>query len=58
MKKIAFYCLALLGVLQIAQGIYFIVQGCNKTLCTMWMFMGLLFVLLCVHIANKKSEDI
>lgn len=58
MKKIAFYCLALLGVIQIAQSIYFVVQGCDKTLCTMWMFMGLLFVLLCICIANENSENI
>ena len=58
MKKIAFYCLALLGVMQIAQSIYFIMQGCDKTLCTMWMIMGLLFVLLCICIANEKSENI
>ena len=57
MKKITFYCLTLLGILQVAQSIYFIVQGCDETLCTMWMIMGLLFVLLCVCIANENNND-
>lgn len=56
MKKIVFYLISLLGVLQIIQSLYFIAAGCDAILCVIWMIMGLLFVLLCCCLAQEKDE--
>lgn len=56
MKKIVFYLISLLGVLQIVQSLYFIAAGCDAILCVIWMIMGLLFVLLCCCLAQEKDK--
>lgn len=55
-KRLVFYCLALVGVMMILQAIFFIIEGCNPKLCLIYAMMGLLFSATCIAVAHEDKD--
>lgn len=55
-RKLVFYCLALVGVMMIFQAIFFAIDGCNRVMCIIYATMGLLFSATCVAVAHEDEE--
>lgn len=55
-RKLVFYCLALVGVMMILQAILFAINDCNKVMCLIYATMGLLFSATCVAVAHEDEE--
>ena len=55
-KKLVFYCLALVGVMMILQSAFFAIDGCDKVMCLIYATMGLLFSATCVAVAHEDKE--
>ena len=56
-RKLVFYCLALIGAMMIIQAILFAANDCNKVMCVIYATMGLLFSATCVALAHEDNDE-
>ena len=56
-RRFSFYLLAIVGLVAIAQGAYFLHLGCERNITIFYMVLGAMFSILCLVLGEEDKNN-